>query len=161
MVRRDEIGAIAFFLGEPARALLGSALASQRGGRLEAAARIAADQVAKRPELGWCALLLALDAAELRLGGAVKILSPETPPPILGLEALRVERWGPTPFVATLYPEDKDVLLVLSPREGSLVLESHACMGLAARDPFVTRTVRTIAYELSAHLDKIVALELG
>ncbi len=73
MTRTNEIEVLAATLEEPARALLRAALVAQRQGRLDASARVAADQVGKRPGLAWAVLLLALDAAELKLGGSVKI----------------------------------------------------------------------------------------
>src|SRR4029077_1323252 len=95
MNRTTEVEILAATLEEPARALVRAALVAQRQGRLDAAARVAADQVTKRPSLRWAALLLALDAAELRLGGSVAYTTPSARYAASEAFPLFEERWGP------------------------------------------------------------------
>jgi hypothetical protein len=113
MDRLSEVEILAATLEEPARALVRAALVAQRQGRLDAAARVAADQVAKRPALRWAALLLALEAAELRLAGSVAYATPRARFVASDAFPLFEERWSA--FGCVVYPDEHQVRLELVP----------------------------------------------
>lgn len=155
--RRHEIEVFASTCGEPAKALLNSALRCQDKGDLDAAARIASDQVAKRPRLKWVALLLALEATELRLGGAVKIATPVQHYDGTSSAGYFEERWDA--FKLTTYPEEVQVDLELTTTKAGYLLRSRIAKDAATYDPLVKEAVRCLAVELSAHLHAAIGLE--
>jgi hypothetical protein len=153
MTRTTEIEILAATLEEPAKALLRAALVAQRQGRLDASARVAADQVEKRPTLAWAALLLALDAAELRLGGSVKIESPKSRFEASDQFPLFKESWGP--FTATVWPAGIMVVLQVkhSDKAPGFVLIADPLSGTTAE------AVTTIAESVEAHFGRGVKIE--
>ena len=151
MTRTTEVEILAAALEEPARALLRAALVAQRQGRLDAAARVTADQCMKRPALRWPALLMALDSAELRQGGAVAYTTPVRIAAGDAEKSVFYERWRP--FSCTIYPDA--VTLVLQLVSGSsgdatpLVLRATANGAVNER---CAEAVSVLAKEVEAHL---------
>lgn len=154
MNRTTEVEILAATLEEPARALVRAALVAQRQGRLDAAARVAADQVGKRPTLRWAALLLALDAAELRLGGSVAYTTPSARFAASESFPLFEERWGP--FGAIVYPEGERLQLELVPAGSDAVhwfiLQATPLSPEAGTSRQVVEAIHVLAKELEAHL---------
>ncbi|MBI3725491.1 hypothetical protein HY251_16295 [bacterium] len=154
MNRMTEVEILVATLEEPARALVRAALVAQRQGRLDAAARVAADQAAKRPALRWAALLLALEAAELRLAGSVAYTTPAVRYAASDAFPLFEERWGP--FGCTVYPDELQIRLELVPasRESNhtfvLVVTPSTEEARHARP--VVEAVSVLVRELEAHL---------
>lgn len=151
--RRDEIEEFAVACGEPTTALIRSALRCQEAGDLAASARISADQVVKRPATRWTALLLALEATELRFMGAVKLSTPQH-----RYEGFpKVEKW--TPFTLTTFPEKVHVQLQVDMRGGTWRLRSKEAKDAATYDPLVKEAIRELAEQLAEHLGATVAIE--
>jgi len=147
--RREEALGLIEALDGNDRALLMAAVVAQGQGRLSAAARVVEDRVEKgAPAVAWVALLVALDSAELRLGGTVKITTPATKVTPTGAG---VERWGV--FSAQIWPSGTLVSLRLD----------HPCEGgweLAA-DPASALTlpaIGTIARSLAMHFGRTVTV---
>lgn len=144
--------------GDPiARPMLRSALAllSVKEGKPEAAARIVADQVAKRPILLRAGMFFAIEATELLLAGAVAISEPK--------EDLDLDLWR---FAMRSYPEELEVRLELHlnkpsrrPDAPELTLVALRARAIADYDKTMRRGLDTLTLELCAFLGKIVALE--
>jgi hypothetical protein len=115
--RGSEIEILAATLEEPFRALVRAAGVALRQGRLDAAARVMGDQVGKRPGLAWAGLLLALEAAEWRLAGAVQLTTPKARFAASESGPSFTERWGD--FTATVYPACWSSTLRLEPLDAS------------------------------------------
>lgn len=146
MDRSSEIEILASTLEDPSRALLRAALVAQKQGRLDAAARVAADQCKKRPALRWVGLLLALTAAELRLGGSVAFSTPRSR--FVPAESLQFEeRWGS--FGCTVFPEGYEVGLEIQQRKIGTVLVVYS--SYSAEKP-VKEAVEIFRAELERHL---------
>jgi hypothetical protein len=161
MDRLSEVEILAATLEEPSRALVRAALVAQRQGRLDAAARVSADQVAKRPALRWAALLLALEAAELRLAGSVAYATPRSATAASDSFPLFEERWGA--FGCTVFPDGHQVRLELLPASAqarhSYVLRAHPSTEEAAQAPSVAEAITMLIHELEAYLGVGVRLE--
>lgn len=110
-------------LTEPTRTALRDAVQAQREGRLTVAARVTSE-VARRPALRWPVLLLALEDAELRLGGAVVFDTPRTRFTANQEFPLFEERWGV--FGCTVWPEAHRARLLLAPGDHVLDLKASA-----------------------------------
>jgi hypothetical protein len=154
MDRLSEVEILAATLEEPSRALIRAALMAQRQGRLDAAARVAADQVSRRPALRWAALLLALEAAELRLGGSVAFATPRARFSASDAFPLFEERWGA--FGCTVWPDGHQVRLELVPARSAArhtyVLAATPSTDDARHSPSVSEAVGILARELEAYL---------
>lgn len=154
MDRMSEVEILAATLEEPARALVRAALVAQRQGRLDAAARVAAGQVVRRPALRWAALLLALEASELRLGGSVAYATPRARFVASDAFPLFEERWGA--FGCTTYPDEHQVRLELvpAPREAnhSYVLHATPSTMEGRASAHVAEAIATLVRELEAYL---------
>ncbi|HZU96380.1 MAG TPA: hypothetical protein VFF73_06805 [Planctomycetota bacterium] len=161
MDRLNEVEILAATLEEPARALIRAALVAQRQGRLDAAARVAADQVAKRPALRWAALLLALEAAELRLAGSVAYATPRSRFSATEGFPLFEERWGA--FGCTVYPDMHQVRLELLPSgpaaRHAYVLKAQPATDEASQSAAVAEAVSLLVHELESYLGVGVRLE--
>jgi hypothetical protein len=161
MDRLSEVEILAATLEEPSRALIRAALVAQRQGRLDAAARVSADQVAKRPALRWAALLLALEAAELKLAGAVAYATPRSRFAAAESFPLFEERWSA--FGCTVFPDGHQVRLELLPAgpsaRHSYVLRAHPSSEEASRSTDVAEAIGVLIRELEAHLGVGVRLE--
>jgi hypothetical protein len=161
MDRLSEVEIFAATLEEPSRALLRAALVAQRQGRLDASARVAADQVAKRPPLRWAALLLALEAAELRLAGSVAFATPRARFAASESFPLFEERWGA--FGCTVFPDAHQVRLELAPAgpsaRHSYVLRAQPSTDEAASSAAVAEAISILVRELEAYLGVGVRLE--
>jgi hypothetical protein len=161
MDRMSEVEILAATLEEPARALVRAALVAQRQGRLDAAARVAAGQVVRRPALRWAALLLALEASELRLGGSVSYATPRAR--FVASEAFPLfeERWGA--FGCTTWPDEHQVRLELipAPRDAnhSFVLQVTPSTPEARASRHVGEAISTLVRELEAYLGVGVRVE--
>jgi hypothetical protein len=124
---------------EPERSLLRASLVAIRQGRLGVASRVVGDLANRRAELRWLAFLVALEATEWKLGGALAIETPERwverrdrPP---------CEQWGV--FGMALYPEGERArvrLVELSDGRRALITAPtsaapcYSCAMLAALD---------------------------
>lgn len=131
---------------EPTRALLRAAIVAVREGRLDAAARVMADLARRRAALRWPALLLALESAELRLGGAVAIATP--PSRFVASPGLQIfeERWGA--FEVFDYARERMTIVEIVPRAGGLELAaSGMSIGFDGWNP-----IGTIRTEVEAFL---------
>jgi hypothetical protein len=161
MDRMSEVEILAATLEEPSRALIRAALVAQRQGRLDAAARVSADQVAKRPALRWAALLLALEAAELRLAGSVAYATPRSRFAASDSFPLFEERWGA--FGCTVYPDGHQVRLELLPAgvqaRHSYVLRAHPSSEDASTSAPVAEAISVLVRELESYLGVGVRLE--
>ena len=155
MNRTTELEILAATLEEPTRALMRSALVAQRQGRLDAAARVCRDQVGKRPLLRWAALLLALEATELRMGGSVAITTPASrfvasdqaaSFPALGF----TEEWGP--FGMIVYPRGDRLMLELVRVPGSHALALRAWPDPPS-DTDAALALVHLYHDLEEHLD--------
>lgn len=150
MNRRDEVEVIASTLEEPSRGLLRAALISQRQGRLDVAARITREVVDRRPSLRWIALLLALEAAELRLAGSVALGTPRARFVASKDLPLFEERWSE--IRATVYPECYALAFELeSTGQHVYTLRVQSAFGGQGSSP-VSDAVVTVWRELEAHL---------
>lgn len=158
MNRWDEIDILAATLDEPARAFLRACVVAQRQGRLGAAAKVAGDLAAKRPALRWTSLLLALEATELRLAGAVRLTTPRTR--FIANETAPVfeERWGA--FMCTIWPEPLlDLELSLEPSQAGYRVRARALGERTdALDPRCQEVLRELVAELADHLAAPVSL---
>jgi hypothetical protein len=157
--RRHELEVFADCIGEPHKALIRSALTCQDKGDIEASARIAVDQCMKRPRMRWAAILLALQAAELKLAGAVAFETPSkhlAPHPETGFLE---ERYGEVEL--RTFPEDVRVKLELEPTpEGGFLVRGQGPFKKAMRyDKLVREGARTLCSQLAAHLGVIVSMD--
>jgi hypothetical protein len=161
MDRLAEVEILAATLEEPSRALLRAALVAQRQGRLDAAARVSADQVAKRPQLRWAALLLALEAAELRLAGSVAFATPRSRFSAQDSFPLFEERWGA--FGCTVFPDAHQVRLELLPSGAAArhayVLRAQPSTEEAASSSSVAEAITVLIKSLESYLGVGVRLE--
>lgn len=155
MDRNSEVEILAATLDEPAKALLRAALVAQRHGRLDAAARACSDQVKKRPALLWPALLLALNAAELRLGGSVAYATPNTRFAASPLSPVFMEKWGP--FGCTVFPDGERAQLLLTPEKGGMFLLRAA--PLESKRAALQSAVDTLAEQCCRHFGVAVKVE--
>jgi hypothetical protein len=140
--RREELLALLEAFDETDRAMLTAALVAQGQGRLAASARVVADRVSKGgAAVSWAALLMALEAAELELGGAVKVATPSS----------GRDRWGF--FSAQVWPSATLVSLRLDhPEDGawSLVADPVSSVTLPA--------IGAIARALATHFGRTVVV---
>lgn len=157
MDRLSEVEILAATLDEPSRALMRSAVEQHRAGRLDAAARITADQVQKRPRLKWAALLLALESAEALLAGAVRIQTPRSRHEACDDFFDGSTRWRE--FYFTTFPEQIAVPLELASDRKGYVLRATVAKGAAVYDPLVKDALKVLTHEIAAHLHATVALE--
>lgn len=101
--------------------------------------------------IAWIALLLALDAAELKLGGAVKVTTPtsrhRTPETVSTAPG---ERWGV--FSATVWPSGTLVTLRLDHSTKTWALEAEPLSSLTLV------AVTTIAKTLGVHFGRAVSV---
>lgn len=147
-------------LDEPVRTHLRGAVVAQRQGRLDTSRRVCAAAALSQRALRWPVLLIALMAAELRLGGAVVFHSPR----------LRFfpggprgpEQWGP--FLCKVYPEEFTVALGL---EEARTSDGHPFLELSVRPPEAWRhskatvdAVSTLVVELRDHFGVAVRAKL-
>ena len=143
--RIEEVTGLVEVLDEPDRALLQAALLAQRQGRLNASARVVASRVVDgSPAIAWVALLMALDAAELQLGGAVKITTPSPDN----------KKWGS--FSAQVWPSATLIALRLEhPPEGAWSLVADPLSSLT------TDAAQTIARAIAIRFARDVSLRRG
>lgn len=153
MSRIYEVEIIASSFADHSKPLLRSALVAQEKGQLDAAARIVSDQLAKKPRLLWCAFLLALESAELRLGGAVSFTTPTQRFSGSYSGYYFAESWGS--FFMKTYPEEIRVELLLELRGGRYEL-SGAFRKVSRYDPVVRDGLSILSGEIAAYLGRTV-----
>jgi len=145
--RVEELETIAAALPEPARTTLRAALEAHRAGALEAAADRVRALVMSKLAPRWVGLLLALDAAELRMGGAVALGTPDR------WEKGR-EKWGT--FGVTVYPgAEVSAWSVVLPRSTSYGVTLKA----PALSPALLEAAETLAQELARAMGGFVSVD--
>lgn len=163
MSRHQELDILAGTLEQPQRALLRAALVAQKQGRLNAAARVAADLAASRSAFRWCALLLALEASELRQGGAVAYTTPQVRYASSDTFPLFEERWGA--FTLKTFPDELSAQLELTASASkavhSYLLTVKPTSEEARHARSVVDAVSTLIQELEAHLGVGVKAKLA
>lgn len=149
MDRQAEVEILAATLEDPARAMIRAAIAVQRKGRLDEAAKIVAGEVKRRRSLSWVALLLALEAAELRMAGSVTYATPRARFVASGSPVFE-ERWDP--FCAIVWPAEHYVTLEIVPADYDIDLELQAKPIGPATWREVDDAVRVLSGELGRYL---------
>ncbi len=166
MDRWSEVEILAACLEAPVGSVFRAVLVAQKQGRLNAAARVTAEQVEKRPALAWLALLLALEASELKLAGAVAFTTPRVRFAVDGPGF--TERWGEIGiktytgvtehrdgFLLTAYPCAKALLEVAGERSMRLTVTDVPANGVKA----IAEAISVLRAELGAHLGRVICVE--
>ncbi len=149
MNRKTEVEILAATLESPVKTLVAAAIEAHDLGNLSASAQIMADLNKKNSNLRWVTLLLALDAAELKLGGSVSFATPDTRFSADTTSPTFTERWGK--ISCTVWSPNPDVIvleIVPTTTKGLTVVVSPT---VSSRLPACVEAVAVLAKEFGAH----------
>lgn len=146
MNRQSEVEVFGATLDSSLRLPIQRGLLAQRQGNLSLAAQIMANGVSKDARLKWPALLLALDAVELKMAGSVACQTPKSRYAASETKPNFEECWGA--FKITVWPDQVSMKLQLVPEKGRMRL--MRLQAIVA--PSVSEAVRVVADEVSAYL---------
>jgi hypothetical protein len=149
--RTERIELDSYYVSERAKNAMQSAIAFLEKGEVHLAAQLAARESQRSRKLRYASVLLALEAVELLLAGAVSITTPQK----IFSEEHR-ESWGP--FYLRSYPEGAVVDLEIL-EEGDAYMICGKWRRAASFDPLVGVAVQLLAEKLSQHLGVVVGLD--
>lgn len=142
MRRLEEVEAFAAVQSEPTRSEIRGLVAGLGRGVFQPGRAL--DLARRRPMLRWVAFLLALETAELRLGGSVEL---ESPPRRRALHVLApLEEWGP--FRCRVWPGGERAVLELEADRGGYAVAIREGEASEA----VVHAVCVLAREVATHL---------